>query len=451
VNRLISIALTVAAALSGVGRTADPPAVAPAEKAPPEIVLPPEPISDVEKFDKTVMRARDVPYHVALVKAPEAWAKNPAAKGKGMRVGVVDTGCQVDHPGFDGMVKGGYNAITKKAGLDQVRDGNNHGTHCAGIVHSILPEAELYIGKGLSDRGSGSVADLAHAIDYLATEFRCDVISCSFGGPERDTYLPAAIKRANDLGCVVVCAAGNDGGPNDTEGYPGRYPESISVAACDSSRKLASFSSWGPNVFTADPGVEVWSLLPGTREGKMSGTSMACPVEAAKVASWIASNGVPKTSQRRDKYVLAAKGAMPFKERTNSRGFGLYELDKITGDPKTPPPPITPPPGDKVYTLDVAKLKADGYTAVRIDFGVGGVQPPMVMPDVGGGAGMKILTADGNTPPAAAPVPTYHGFNPVPQWAPPPVVYQTMPQCPAGGCPPAQQPPLLFPRLRGWR
>jgi major intracellular serine protease len=442
------MSLLAALALSGSLLAADPPAVAPAEK-PLEVVLPPGEVPEmVQKYDKDAMRARDVPYHVALVKAPEAWAKNALAKGKGVRVGIVDTGCQVDHPGFDGCVKGAYNAISKKAGLDQVADGNGHGTHCAGIVHAILPEAELFIGKGLSDKGSGTTENLAHAIDYLVTEFKCDVVSCSFGGNQQDTFLPAAIRRANDAGCIVVCAAGNDGGPNDTEGYPGRYADSISVGACDSNRQLAAFSSWGPNVFTCDPGVSVWSLLPGTKEGPMSGTSMATPVEAGKVGSWINSNGVPKDKERRDKYRKAALAAMPFKERNNARGYGLYQLDKVTGEARVPPaPPTTPPaPGEKVYTLDLAKLKADGYTGVRIDFGGTTTAQPIPVMTI---PGVKSVDG-GNAPPPAPVVPTYHGYNPVPTYAPPPVVYQQM--CPPGGCQPMQaQPPLLFPRLRGYR
>lgn len=457
VKQLSTLLLLAAAAL---GWAADPPAVAPAPEKVPEIVLPPGEVPDpasVVKYDPTAMKARDVPYHVSLVKAPEAWAKNPLAKGKGIKIAVVDTHVQRDHPGFDGMIKGQYDAITKKLDPPAQAEPNPHGTHCASIVHAILPEAEIYAITGLNKAGSGSVADLAHGIDYAVTEFKVDVVSCSFGGPQTDTYLPAAIRRAIDAGVIVVCAAGNDGGPNDTEGYPGRYPDSVSVAACDSNRQLASFSSWGPNVFTADPGVEIWGLLPKNMEGKMSGTSMACPVEAGKVGSWLASNGVPKDKGRREKYLLASKGAMPFKERTNARGYGLYQLDKVTGEAKQPPAPAPPTPGEKVYVVDAAKLKADGYTGVRIDFGAGAsTQPIPVMdlkpPPLPGTSGPGGISVQGvqSAPPSPVFAPVYSGPGSVFQgFVPNGPVPMVMPGgCPGGVCQPA---PVLFPVLRGWR
>ena len=346
---------------------ADPPPVVRPEPPPPVVRLPPETPANVTAWD--AVNAKDVPYHVSLVRAPEAWGKNPAARGKGVRVAVVDTGCQADHPGLGAAVKAGYNAITKKEGVDQSADDNGHGTHCAGVVHAIAPDAEIYVVKALDATGSGRVDVLAHGIEYAATAFKADVISCSFGGAARDEYLPAAVAAATRLGAVVVCAAGNDGGPADTEGYPARYPNAVAVAACDANRKLAGFSSWGPTVFTVDPGVSVTSTLPGSKVGEMSGTSMATPCEAGKIASWVASNSVPKDARRHDAYAAAVLKASPFPQRNDARGYGLYTLDAVTG--AVPAPPTAPPAPDKVYLLDGNDLARRGYTAVRIDFGGG--------------------------------------------------------------------------------
>lgn len=422
-------------------------AVVPAkEDEAPVIKLPPMKPVNVQKFDPEAMKLKSHPYHVTLVKAPEAWGINPAAKGKGVRVAILDTGVQHDHPGLHGRVVGMYDAIRKKEG--SATDRHGHGTHCAGIVHSIAPDADLIAIKVLSDGGSGSTADIAHGIDVAVTQFKCDVLSLSLGGPTRDPFQEPAIKRAIAAGCVVICAAGNDG-PGDTEGYPGRYPDSISVAACDSQRRLAAFSSHGPNVFTADPGVDVESTLPGNQVGEMSGTSMACPVEAGKCASWIASNGVPKTKERRDLFRAAVLKASPFQERNNARGYGLYTLDRITGEAtSTPTPPPPPKPGEKVYTLNVAELQRQGYTSVRIDLGAGATStqpiPVASLPTTGG-----VVYGQ----PQPVPVPTYHGFNPIPQYAPPPAIYSPMPsQCGPGGCPGGMcQPQPLFPRLFGRR
>lgn len=404
---------------------------APADK----IKFPLEKPRNVVKFDATGVR--DVPWHVTAVKAPEAWAKNPAAKGRGIVVAILDTGVQANHPGLDGKVIGTYSAITKKVG--DAADGHGHGTHCAGIVHSIAPEASIFAIKVLSDDGSGSVDDIAHGIDYAVTVVKADVISMSLGGPSPDPFQPAAIKRAVAAGVVVVCAAGNDGGPNDTEGYPGRYPDSISVAASDKNGRLASFSSWGPNVFTVDPGVDILSTLPGNNEGLMSGTSMATPCEAGKVASWIASNGVPKDANRRDAYRKAALSAMPFPERANARGYGLYTLDKVTGTSGGMPPEKPKRPFVVTITFadlspaKQAELQAGGVTTFRLEVG----------------HAAKPATAE----PAPPPIPVQ--AVPVPgQWQPPaqpwyPATPQPVPQympgpCPGGVCPVPQ------PSAGGW-
>jgi hypothetical protein len=363
--------------LATAAQAADPlPPVVAAEKPIPTIELPPlAPPANVAKFD-SVKAASTVPWNLSMSKVPEAWAKNPAARGKGIKVVIHDTGCQVDHPGLHGMVKGTYNAITK---TKDVTDENGHGTWCVGAVHSIVPEAELYVVKCLAGKkGTGRVDQIAHGIDYANTTWGVDVHSLSLGGPTADDFLPPAIRRAVATGAVVVAAAGNDGGPGDTEGYPGRYPECVSVAACDKDRRLAAFSSWGPNVFTVRPGKDVDGLLPGDQAGEMSGTSMACPQEAGCVASWIASNGVAKSAGRADKYRLAAKGASPFAERNSARGYGLYPLDKITGSAVAPPTPDKP---KRPFTVTIgladlsaakqAELAAGGVTTFRLEVGHG--------------------------------------------------------------------------------
>lgn len=435
------------AALALVSATAQAddelPAVRPAEQIP-IIKLPVEPTKNVVQYNAVAVR--ETPWHVSYVKAPESWAKNPAARGKGVKVAILDTGVQADHPGLGGAVKGLYNAITKQP--NTATDGHGHGTHCAGIVHSIAPEADIYAVKVLGDDGSGAVDVIAHGIDYATNVLKVDVISMSLGGPTPDSYMPPAISNAIKSGVVVVCAAGNDGGPNDTEGYPGRYAESVSVAACDKNGKLASFSSWGPNVFTVDPGVDILSTLPGSKEGLMSGTSMATPCEAGKVASWIASNAIPKTADRRDLYRAAAKAASPFPARNNARGYGLYTLDKITGAAVQPPPvPPTPAPGGSVtltladLTADAqARLKAAGITSLSLTVGTGPAAAP---------------PAQAPTPqpiPVQTIPPATEVRNPIPgRWQPPaPAWYPPLPQqvpltmpggCPGGVCPvPATQP-----------
>lgn len=459
-------------AMATAAQAADPlpPKVTGDEKVP-VIKLPDEKPRNVVKFD--AVGVREVPWHVVAVKAPEAWAKNSAARGKGLKVAIIDTHAQRDHPAYADRVKGQYDAINKRVDPPSPIKPHPHGTHCTGIVHSIAPDADLYLITVLGDDGSGAVDVIAHGIDYATTVFQVDVISLSLGGSSPDTFMPPAIARAVAAGVVVVAAAGNEGPGDNTEGYPGRYSDVVSVAASNSDKQLAAFSSRGPNVFTTDPGVDILSTLPGNNEGLMSGTSMACPCEAGKVASWIASNAALKDKGRRDAYRKAVVAASPFAERNNARGYGLYTLDKITGTASQPPAPDKP---KRPFTVTIglsdlsaakqAELAAGGVTTFRLEVGHGDrsaapAAPPVVpvqaVPPVG-----TITFPPGTFPPGAIIGPVipgqwqpatphpWHTLPPatVPQQMPAPVYlpYQPFPnvrhviglpvqQCPGGVCP----------------
>jgi hypothetical protein len=425
---------------------AELPEVKPEEKVP-EIKLPIEKPRNVATFDLVKAKAA-VPWDLQVIKLPEAHAKNPAARGKGIRIAILDTGCQVDHPGLEGRVVLSYNAITKRTGAKEVADGNNHGTWCTGAVHDVVPEADLIVVKVLSDSGSGRVDVIAHGIDYAVTVGKADVISLSLGGPQPDQFQAAAIKRAVEAGVVVIAAAGNEGGPGDTQGWPSRFPECIAVASSNQAGRLSSFSSWGPTVFTVDPGEDVENLLPGNRVGLMSGTSMSTPKTAGKCASWIASNAIPKDANRTDKFRKVVIEASPFKERNNARGHGLFTLDKITGEAKGVTPVPTPgKPVSVTITLDDLsqtkreELRLGGVTKFRLEVGhTERAEAPLAVPvqQVPRPAGTEALPVPGVWVPPAQP-----WYHPIPQTVP-----QVMPgPCPGGVCP---APVYYPPQPQGW-
>ena len=78
-----------------------------------------------------------------------AWGNST---GQGVRVAVVDSGIEHDHPALEGCVRGGvvaeYDGRTKNkvrfVADDAPRDLFGHGTACAGIIHALAPDAELY-------------------------------------------------------------------------------------------------------------------------------------------------------------------------------------------------------------------------------------------------------------------------------------------------------------------
>jgi subtilisin family serine protease len=413
-----------ALAFAGVAFAQQPDVAGPVVEKIPEVRLPVEVPVKVGKYD-SVRAANAFNWHVVQSKGPEAWAKNPRAKGKGVRVAVLDTGAQADHPALKASIKATYNAIDKTR---DVTDRNNHGTHCADTVRQIAPEVELVIVKVLGDNGSGRVDQIAHGIDWAVTEGKADVLSLSLGGPTPDRWQQEAIDRALRAGVIVIAAAGNSGGPRDTEGWPGRFPGVVSVAAADRNNRLAAFSSHGPNVFTVKYGVDIRAALPGNQEGEMSGTSMATPSEAGCAAAWVACNPQIPRAERPAAFRKAVLEVSPFAERNNARGHGMYTLDRLIPAPTEPPAP--PAPGKPVavtITLDDLtpakreELRQGGVTKFRLEVGhdkLAEVPQPIS------------VTGDKPLPVAPAPV-AVPPPQPVPQFAP-----QYMPgPCPGGVCP----------------
>jgi subtilisin family serine protease len=90
-----------------------------------------------------------------------------------------------------------------------------------------------------------------------------------------------AVKFAKGMGLILVVAAGNSGG---SVGFPGAYPEVITVAASDANDKIASFSSRGPQVKFIAPGVDIVSDKLGGGTISYNGTSMATPHVAGLAA-----------------------------------------------------------------------------------------------------------------------------------------------------------------------
>ncbi|MBC7338959.1 MAG: S8 family serine peptidase [Firmicutes bacterium] len=142
-----------------------------------------------------------------------------------------------------------------------------------GVV-GVAPEAWLYGVKVLDRSGSGYYPDIIEGIQWC-TDNGMQVINMSLGGPTDSPALHDAIIAACNRGITVVCAAGNEGPGEDTVVYPARYPEVITVAATAADDSVPDFSSRGPEVDNAAPGVSILSTWKGGGYATASGTSMA--------------------------------------------------------------------------------------------------------------------------------------------------------------------------------
>ena len=216
-----------------------------------------------------------------LLRVPSIWRK---AAGKGVKVAVLDTGVDHDHPDLK-------DAIVDVADFtgDGVEDLSGHGTHCAGIIGSrlngfgfvgVAPLCDLAVGKVLGNSGSGSYGWIADGIDW-AVDIDADIISMSLGGPASDERLFKSIHSALAKGKIIVCAAGNEGSTfSNTVGYPGRYGGVITIASHDHNGNRSGFSSRGGEIDFMAPGSEIFSTYKQGRYATLSGTSMATPFVA---------------------------------------------------------------------------------------------------------------------------------------------------------------------------
>jgi subtilisin family serine protease len=218
--------------------------------------------------------------------------------GAGVKVAIIDTGIDYNHPDLDANYVGGIDFVNDDN--DPIDDAG-HGTHCAGIVAAeddgegvvgVAPDAELYAVKVLDNTGSGSLSDVIAGIQWSVGN-DMQVISMSLGTNFDYQPLHAACDAADDAGMVIVASSGNRGnfwGTGDNVGYPAAYSSVIAVAATDSNDERAYFSSTGPDVELAAPGVSIYSTIIGGAYDIKHGTSMACPHVAGTAALVMADN-----------------------------------------------------------------------------------------------------------------------------------------------------------------
>ena len=271
------------------------------------------------------------PEALQLTHAQDAWAikvKGRPVMGQGIRVGMLDTGVDMNQPDLAGAVVA-YRDFTG-AGLS---DDIGHGTATAGCiaaqgiplanaetatsmrVEGMAPRAKIVMAKVL-DLGGGWDSNVMRGIEWLIDQ-KVDIISCSLG----DTYIPpngadpAALEmqKAIDHGITVVNAEGNEGPGQGTDGSAPDLKNLIAVGATTGFRLLAqidaltsgsayrgdqviTWSGRGPNSrgdFRPDImgfGAYGWALIPsgqgadGSDLQTFGGTSMAAPVVAGDLA-----------------------------------------------------------------------------------------------------------------------------------------------------------------------
>lgn len=226
------------------------------------------------------------PWGIIKIEADKAWS---VSTGSGVRVAVLDTGIDRDHPDLVDNLAGCQNFIRPTRTCE---DDNGHGTHVAGIIAAsdngigvvgVAPKAKIYSLKVLNNRGSGYLSDIIEGLNW-AIDNQMQVVSMSLGSSSYSQTFEEAINKVHAAGIIQVVSAGNSGPGSNTVTYPARFPVTIAVAATDINNQVPSWSSRGTQVDIAAPGVDINSTYLNGKYKLMSGTSMAAPHVTGVVA-----------------------------------------------------------------------------------------------------------------------------------------------------------------------
>jgi subtilisin family serine protease len=239
----------------------------------------------------------EYPYDLKDLGIDELMKTNPEIQGKGVSVGVIDTGIDGKHPALQGKIALFYDAAANK--ITEPVDRDQHGTHVSGTIAGgdrtttnigVAPEAKI-IGSAALDGYDVMLKAMQFMLDpdgNPETQDSPKLVSNSWnagGAPDIELFY-RAISAWEAAGILPVFSAGNSGPGAQTITTPHEHPSVFAVGATGKDQKIAKFSSRGPAKFKGQlvekpdftaPGVDIVSTIPGGKMASFSGTSMACP------------------------------------------------------------------------------------------------------------------------------------------------------------------------------
>jgi hypothetical protein len=200
--------------------------------------------------------------------------------GKGVRVGILDSGVDFSHPAFDQVEhrsfevteRGGTYVVEETSGADYI----GHGTMCAGVIHEIAPEAELYNIKILDENGNNSPSKVMSGIQCaIAKELHILNLSLVSVNMSKNTIadMLSCVERAYYKGIILVAATDN----RQKCGFPADYSSVIAVDF----QHFPDFRQFNFKLGMATEieakGVYIKAPMPGNKYTITSCTSIACP------------------------------------------------------------------------------------------------------------------------------------------------------------------------------
>lgn len=264
--------------------------------------------------------------------------------GKGVTVGVIDTGLDYEHPDIHKNYGGGHDLVDGDNDPMETKDklgmGTLHGTHVAGIIaangrlRGVAPDAKIIAYRALGPGGRGTTEQVLAAIDQ-AIEDKVDILNLSLGNEINGPDLPIslAINKAVEKGITAVTSSGNSGPNKWTVGSPGTATKAISVGASTPPLIVPYLSlSDGQASIRLEPlmGSEKWRLDRGIEmvDGGIGRKQDLTNVNGKLVL--IKRGKLTFTQKARNAYEAGAAGVIIF---NNTDGGFLGNLDEKLGIP----------------------------------------------------------------------------------------------------------------------
>jgi subtilisin len=212
-------------------------------------------------------------------------AHGQSVTGLGVKIAILDTGIDYNHPDLDMNYSGGDNFISIDVNNHDPMDDsyNSHGTHVAGVIAAELdgagvvgvsPDASVYAVKVLDGAGFGSVSAIVAGIEWAIAN-QMDIVNMSMGLSSYSQLMADACAAAEEAGILLVAAAGNNYGGSVL--YPAAFPSVIAVGATTIDDEIAPISPIGPELEIVAPGLNIYSTVGGDGYGYLGGTSQAAP------------------------------------------------------------------------------------------------------------------------------------------------------------------------------
>jgi len=272
-----------------------------------------------------------------------------------IKVAVLDTGVNLNHPELSGRIGRGYDFVNLD-GLDTTEfigdtmdydaiaeDEVGHGTHVAGIIaakglrmnEGVAPDCTIMPVRVLAAMKNGDKVVGAGIVDNINTGIKwavdngADVINMSLGIRHSGGGLPHAdvIRYALSKNVTIVAASGNDG--TSEKYYPGALPGVIAVGAVDHTGIVTPFTSYGANITVVAPGLNIYSSYKSNSYAYATGTSQASPFVSGSIAllkSYAKEHGRTLSNGEISYILKATSDKINSRLRDSRAGYGLINL-----------------------------------------------------------------------------------------------------------------------------